>query len=160
MPTSKLPDVLLGALAADAVSMPVHWYYDRAALARDYGQVAGYLAPRNPHPDSILWRSRYQALNPRGDILHEQARYWGQRGVHYHQFLAAGENTLNFQLAAPDLHQQTVELGRYDADAWLAFYLDFMLTPGRHRDTYVEEYHREFFTNLRAGPQAARLRGR
>ena len=150
MPTSKLPDVLLGALAADAVSMPVHWYYDRAALARDYGQVAGYLAPRNPHPDSILWRSRYQALNPRGDILHEQARYWGQRGVHYHQFLAAGENTLNFQLAAR-LHQQTVELGRYDADAWLAFYLDFMLTPGRHRDTYVEEYHREFFTNLARG---------
>ena len=26
-----------------------------------------------------------------------------------------------------------------------------MLTPGRHRDTYVEEYHRHFFTNLAAG---------
>ncbi len=147
---STLPDALLGALAADAVAMPVHWYYDRAALARDYGQVSSYLAPRNPHPDSILWRSRYTPPNERGDILHEQACFWGQRGVHYHQFLRAGENTLNFQLAAR-LHAQVAELGRYDADAWLAYYIDFMLTPGSHRDTYVEEYHREFFTHYARG---------
>ena len=144
------PDALLGALAADALAMPVHWYYDRAALVRDYGEVTSYLAPKNPHADSILWRSSYTALNERGEILHEQARYWGQRGVHYHQFLAAGENTLNFQLAAR-LYAQTVARGRYDADAWLASYLDFMLTPGNHRDTYVEEYHREFFTNYARG---------
>ena len=99
-------DALEGALAADAVAMPVHWYYDRAALARDYGRISSYLAPKNPHPDSILWRSSYTPLNERGDILHDQARYWGQRGVHYHQFLAAGENTLNFQLAAR-LYEQT-----------------------------------------------------
>ena len=147
---NTLPNALLGALAADAVAMPVHWYYDRAALERDYGQITSYLAPKNPHADSILWRSVYTALNARGDILHDQARYWGQRGVHYHQFLAAGENTLNFQLAAR-LYTQTVRLGRYDADAWLEDYLSFMLTPGRHRDTYVEEYHREFFANYARG---------
>ncbi len=140
----------MGALAADAVAMPVHWYYDRQALARDYGEVTSYLAPKNPHPDSILWRSSFTPLNERADILHEQARYWGQRGVHYHQFLAAGENTLNFQLAT-QLYHQTLRLGHYEADAWLAFYLDFMLTPGRYRDTYVEEYHREFFTNYARG---------
>ena len=144
------PNSLAGALVADAVAMPVHWYYDREALARDYGQITSYLAPKNPHPDSILWRSSYTPLNERADILHDQAKYWGQRGVHYHQFLAAGENTLNFQLAAR-LYEQTLDLGRYDADAWLAFYVDFMLTPGRHRDTYVEEYHREFFTNYALG---------
>jgi ADP-ribosyl-[dinitrogen reductase] hydrolase len=149
---TQQPDALLGALAADAVAMPVHWYYDRVALERDYGKLDAYVAPRNPHPDSILWRSQYTALNKRGDILHEQARYWGQRGVHYHQFLAAGENTLNFQLAAR-LYRQTCETGRYDADAWLAFYIDFMLTPGNHHDTYVEEYHREFFTNYARGRQ-------
>ncbi len=144
------PDALFGALAADALAMPVHWYYDRAALERDYGKVSSYVAPKNPHPDSILWRSQYTPLNERGDILHEQAMYWGQRGVHYHQFLQAGENTLNFQLAAR-LYLQTRESGRYDPDAWLAFYVDFMLTPGRHHDTYVEEYHREFFTNYARG---------
>ncbi len=147
---SERPQALLGALAADALAMPAHWYYDRAALQRDYGTLASYVAPKSPHPDSILWRSSYTPLNARGDILHEQARFWGRRGIHYHQFLTAGENTLNFQLAARR-YEQTRDLGRYDADAWLAFYVDFMLTPGRHQDTYVEEYHREFFTNYARG---------
>jgi ADP-ribosylglycohydrolase len=130
--------------------MPVHWYYDRSALQRDYGTISGYLPPKNPHPDSILWRSTYTPLNSKGEILHEQAAYWGKRGIHYHQFLHAGENTLNFQLARL-LHGQVLGLGRYDADAWLAAYIDFMLTPGRHRDTYIEEYHRNFFTNYARG---------
>ncbi len=133
--------------------MPVHWYYDRVALERDYGTISGYLSPKNPHPDSILWRSTYTPLNPKGEILHEQTAYWGQRGIHYHQFLKAGENTLNFQLAR-QLYVQNLSLGRYDADAWLAAYIDFMLTPGRHRDTYVEEYHRHFFTNYARGRKA------
>ncbi len=125
--------------------MPVHWYYDRAALRRDYGVVRDYLAPRNPHPDSILWRSAYTPLNERGNILHEQAQYWGQRGVHYHQFLAAGESTLNLQLARV-LIESLEERGGYDPEDYLRRYVDFMLTPGRHRDTYVEECHRKFFT--------------
>jgi len=140
----------LGSLAADAVAMPVHWYYDREALRAEYGEISGYLAPKNPHSGSILWRSHYAAANPRGEILHEQAVYWGQRGIHYHQFLKAGENTLNFQLAS-ELVRMTGEIGGYDPDAWLARYIDFMLTPGKHRDTYVEEYHRGFFTRYAAG---------
>jgi ADP-ribosylglycohydrolase len=146
----KQPTAFLGSLAADAAAMPVHWYYDRAALERDYGTITRYLAPKNPHPDSILWRSTYKPVNAKGEILHDQAVYWGRRGIHYHQFLQAGENTLNFQLARV-LHDQTLSLGRYDADAWLETYIDFMLTPGKHRDTYVEEYHRHFFTNYARG---------
>ncbi len=151
MPTQFRPvDALLGALVADTLAMPVHWYYDREALTRDYGELERCLAPRNPHPDSILWRSSYQAPNPRGDILHDQAVYWGQRGIHYHQFLTAGENTLNFQLAR-QLYALIKASGSYDPDRWLATYQDFMLTPGQHRDTYIEEYHRAFFTNLARG---------
>jgi ADP-ribosylglycohydrolase len=41
--------------------------------------------------------------------------------------------------------------GGYDPDLWLAHYIDFLRTPGRHRDTYLEEYHRGFFTNLARG---------
>lgn len=139
-----------GSLIGDALAMPVHWYYDRAALRRDYGVVRDFLAPREMHPDSILWRSQYVAPNPRGDILREQARYWGQRGVHYHQFLRAGENTLNLQLARL-LLECLQDLGGYDADEWLERYIAFMLTPGRHRDTYVEEYHRHFFAAYARG---------
>jgi ADP-ribosyl-[dinitrogen reductase] hydrolase len=139
-----------GSFIGDALAMPVHWYYDRAALLSDYGVVRDYAAPRNPHPDSILWRSAYTALNARGDILREQAQYWGRRGIHYHQFLRAGENTLNLQLARV-LIDSLIARGSYDADDYLRRYIDFMLSPGRHRDTYVEECHRKFFTNYSRG---------
>ena len=141
---------LVGALAADALSMPVHWYYNRAALRRDYGRVSSYVVPKSPHADSILWRSEYQPLNEKGNILHEQAVYWGRKGVHYHQFLHAGENTLNFQLAVA-LFEQVKETGSYNAEAWVERYCEFMLTPRRHGDTYVEECHRAFFTNYARG---------
>ena len=152
--TANLSDTLMGmtmgSFIGDALAMPVHWYYDRSALHRDYGLVRDYMAPRSPHSDSILWRSAYIALNDRGNILHDQAHYWGQRGIHYHQFLRAGENTLNLQLAKV-LMQSLTACGEYDADDYLQRYIDFMLTPGNHRDTYVEECHRKFFTAYARG---------
>lgn len=144
---------IFGLYIADALAMPVHWYYNTAALERDYGYVTDYMAPKNPHPDSILWRSSYQAANAKGEILHDQAKYWGQRGVHYHQFLKAGENTLNLKLCSL-LIDSLAEKGGYDADDWLARYIDFMTTSGNHADTYVEEYHRHFFTGLASGKPA------
>jgi len=132
------------------LAMPVHWYYDRAALVRDYGRVTDLAAPKNPHADSILWRSSYSAPNAKGKILHDQAKYWGQRGVHYHQFLRAGENTLNMQLAL-ELLASLRECGGYDRDDYTRRYIEFMTVPGRHRDTYVEECHRNFFTKYARG---------
>jgi ADP-ribosylglycohydrolase len=148
--TNPLYSGFLGSLVGDAVAMPVHWYYNTGALDRDYGVIHAYVAPRNPHPDSILWRSHYQPLHANGDILHEQARYWGQRGIHYHQFLAAGENTLNLKLARELFHWITAGK-HYDPAAWLEHYIACMHDPQWHRDTYIEEYHRAFFTNLSRG---------
>lgn len=149
--------VFLGSLVADAVAMPVHWYYDQAALDRDYpglaaaaGSDAPFLAPHNPHSGSILWRSHWTPPAAKFDILREQAAFWGQHGIHYHQFLAAGENTLNFRLAT-ELLSFVRRHREYDAEKWLDRYVAVMLEPGWHRDTYVEEYHRHFFTNLAAG---------
>jgi ADP-ribosylglycohydrolase len=158
---------LVGSLVADAVAMPVHWYYDQAALDRDYPQLAElasgsslgedasacrpvFLTPRNPHPGSILWRSQWTPPNPQFDILRDQAQYWGQHGIHYHQFLAGGENTLNYRLAT-ELFMMVRGDRWYDAEKWLDRYVSLMLEPGWHRDTYIEEYHRHFFTNLAAG---------
>jgi len=141
---------LLGAFLGDALAMPVHWYYDRGALARDYGRVTDLIAPKNPHADSILWRSSYAAPDAKGEILHEQGQYWGRKGVHYHQFLAAGENTLNMQLAL-ELLASLRAVGGYDRADYLRRYVEFMTTPGRHRDTYVEECHRNFFTRYARG---------
>lgn len=151
--------LLAGPFIADALAMPVHWYYNRGAMLRDYGVVQDYLPPRNPHPDSILWRSSYTPLNKRGDILHGQARYWGVRDIHYHQFLQAGENTLNLQLGHVLLASVT-HSGGYDLSDYLQRYMEFMLTPGSHRDTYVEEYHRHFFTCFARGWKPARCGGK
>ena len=147
---SRQKGAILGMFIGDALAMPVHWYYDRQALYRDYCHVTGYLAPKNPHPDSILWRSVYNVIDPSMDILHDQRKYWGQHGIHYHQFLKAGENTLNLKLCALMI-ETVVENGTYDCDIYLNRYIDFMITPGRHEDTYVEEYHRHFFTNYANG---------
>ena len=147
---TKAYDSLLGLYIGDALAMPVHWYYNRQALNRDYGRVTDYMAPRNPHPDSILWRSSYRAPNAKGEILHDQAQYWGQKGVHYHQFLRAGENTLNVKLCHLLIESLNAS-GTYDADDYLNKYIAFMTTPGNHRDTYIEECHRNFFANYARG---------
>lgn len=147
---SRQKGAILGMFIGDALAMPVHWYYNRNYLERDYGRVSSYLAPKNPHPDSILWRSAYTPPNRSADILHDQRQYWGRPGIHYHQFLKAGENTLNLKLCHL-LISILKKNGGYDADAYLERYIDFMTTPGSHRDTYVEEYHRHFFTNYAHG---------
>jgi len=147
---SRCQGALYGLFIGDALAMPVHWYYDRAALERDYGVVRNYLAPKNPHPDSILWRSSYQPINDKADILHEQKQYWGKPGVHYHQFLQAGENTLNLKLCSQLIASINAN-GEYRPEDYLKRYISFMTKPGNHRDTYVEEYHRHFFTNYARG---------
>ena len=141
---------LLGLFLGDALAMPVHWYYDRAALQRDYGEVRSMLAPRNPHPDSILFRSSYVPRDPEADILHDQAVFWGRPGVHYHQNLQAGENTLNLRLV--QLLLDTIEERRvYDPDLYLEQMIAFLRNPHSHSDTYVEEWVREFFDRRAQG---------
>ena len=143
----RLQGALWGVFIGDALAMPVHWYYDTLALMRDYGTVKEYLKPKNPHPDSILWRSSYTPPNSSTDILHNQAQYWGKKNIHYHQFLKAGENTLNLKLGR-ELLLLLQRDGKYSADSWLTEMISFMTTPGKHNDTYVEEYLREYFINL------------
>ncbi|NNL74882.1 MAG: ADP-ribosylglycohydrolase family protein [Desulfobacterales bacterium] len=147
---SKSRGTLYGLCIGDALAMPVHWYYNRQALFEDYGLVTDYLAPRNPHPDSILWRSEYVAPNSKGEILHAQAQYWGQKNIHYHQFLKAGENTLNVKICRL-LIESLNQNNAYREDDFLKRYISFMTTPGNHQDTYIEECHRNFFANYAIG---------
>lgn len=147
---SQISGALAGLCIGDAMAMPVHWYYNRQALENDYGLVTDYLKPRNPHPDSILWRSSYKAVNAKGEILHDQAPYWGKKGIHYHQFLDAGDNTLNVKICRLLVDSLNQNRG-YDAHDFLTRYIHFMTTPNSHQDTYIEECHRNFFANYAAG---------
>jgi ADP-ribosylglycohydrolase len=45
---SKCRGALYGLCIGDALSMPVHWYYNRRAILDDYGWVTDYLNPRKP----------------------------------------------------------------------------------------------------------------
>ncbi|THB77805.1 MAG: ADP-ribosylglycohydrolase family protein [Desulfobulbaceae bacterium] len=146
----QISNSLWGMFIADALAMPVHWYYDTKALARDYGKVTGFLEPKNPHPDSILWRSHYTPLNESGNILHDQDVFWGKKGIHYHQFLRQGENSLNLKLAR-QLLILLQEDQAYTPRSWLKRMISYLQDPTSHRDTYVEEYLRHFFTEFAKG---------
>jgi ADP-ribosyl-[dinitrogen reductase] hydrolase len=67
-----------GSLVADALAMPVHWYYDREALRRDYGTVDRYVAPRRHHPEGYMHKLQWAPVNAKADIMHGQARFVGQ----------------------------------------------------------------------------------
>lgn len=147
---SRVKGSLYGLFIGDALAMPVHWYYNRDALKRDYGIVTDYMPPKNPHPGSILSYKSYEPKTTKGEILHDQAQYWGKKGIHYHQFLKAGENTLNLKIVRLLIDSLNEKRG-YDVDDYLERYISFMTTPGNHRDTYVEEYHRQFFAKYERG---------
>ncbi|KAJ8004052.1 hypothetical protein DPEC_G00154790 [Dallia pectoralis] len=164
----SVQEALWGMCAADAMSMPVHWYYNIDDIRKDFGGwITGFNTPKNQHPSSILtlsntagsgrtaWSSGSDRTNVVGNIiLHDKLKFWKASGktVHYHQGLQAGENTLN---AICSLRvAESLSGGKFAnvADpaaraAVLADYVCFMTTPGTHRDTYAESFHRDFFSD-------------
>ncbi|XP_061745183.1 uncharacterized protein LOC133544123 isoform X3 [Nerophis ophidion] len=154
--------------AADAMSMPVHWYYDIHDIKRDFGGwISGFNAPRSKHPSSILslsstsgsgrtsWLSTANQEEVVGNvILHDKLPFWKSSGGshHYHQGMKAGDNTLNVLCALRAA--QTLASAAYadislpDARAAvLVDYIQFLTTPGMHSDTYAESFHRSFFSD-------------
>jgi len=142
-----------GAFVGDALAMPAHWYYDRAAIRSDYGVLDVYRAPRRLHPDSVLSRRDYKADDEEADILGEDRVFWGAQSIHYHQHLRPGENTLNLKLLRVALDQLFVQ-NQYDRARYADRYVNYMRTPSEHHDTYLEACHRGFFRNLRSGTPA------
>lgn len=43
-----------GIFIADALSMPVHWYYNPGDIRRDFGNIDTYQPPKARHPSSIM----------------------------------------------------------------------------------------------------------
>jgi len=163
----RLEGALWGIFIGDALSMPVHWYYDPQDIVRDYGGIRGYEAPREKHPSSIMDRSATGhggRGSAEGDvvgavILHGKKHLWGgPRGVHYHQGMKAGENTLNALCARLVLRSVAASGGYAPAD-FLERYVRFMTTPGSHDDTYCESFHRDFFRNWAKGRPPERCCG-
>ncbi|KAG2496733.1 hypothetical protein HYH03_005144 [Edaphochlamys debaryana] len=154
----RIRGALWGIVIADALSMPVHWYYNPNDIRRDYGEIDTYQPPRARHPSSIMSVSNTgghgrggQGGRIIGDVInHGKHDFWGKSGVHYHQGMKAGENTLNAICAR--LVTRTIARDQgYNSTSFLQEYVKFMTTPGSHNDTYAESFHRDFFKNWAAG---------
>ena len=150
---------------ADALAMPVHWYYNTLDIMRAFpGGIRKMEDAPAHHPSSIMTlHSRTQGgrkakeSGPRiqivGDvILKGRADLWNKQNIHYHHQMKAGENTLNAQCVRVLIRSMTAMGGQYSKEAFLDSYIQFMTAdPPLHRDTYAESYHRGFFANLMNG---------
>ena len=148
----------------DALSMPVHWFYNPLDIQRAFpGGIQKMEAAPATHPSSIMKlhstnaggrgsQGKQSGTEIVGDvILKGKRQYWGITGQHYHQGLPAGENTLNAWCARL-LMQCIATNGRYKPHQFLQDYIDFMTSDQpQHPDTYAESYHRGYFANLEAG---------
>ncbi|MEN8687633.1 MAG: ADP-ribosylglycohydrolase family protein [Desulfuromonadales bacterium] len=148
---------------ADALAMPVHWYYNPLDIDRDFpGGVRSMAAAPDRHPSSIMALHSVSHGGRKAGVAGERqrqvvgkvilkgkAQFWGQPNRHYHHRMQAGENTLNAHCARLLLRTLSASAGIYRKDRFLDAYIDFMTAdPPRHPDTYAESYHRGFFANL------------
>ena len=151
---------------ADALAMPVHWYYNTQDIETAFpGGIATLEAAPSYHPSSLMslhstakgGRGAQVAGGPCREIVGEvilkgKRSYWGQPNQHYHQQMQAGENTLNAYCVRVVMRALLATDRHYRKDRFLADYIDFMTAdPPRHPDTYAESYHRGFFANLENG---------
>ena len=154
----RMRGALWGMFVGDALAMPVHWYYNIAALWQDFGVIRDYQAPKAHHPNSIMALANTAKAgrgSQEGDIvgsiiLKGKKHHWGPANRHYHQGMQAGDNTLNL-LCARVLLRSLNALGHYDSKDFLRDYVAFMTEPDRHNDTYAESFHRDFFANYARG---------
>ncbi len=159
----RVKAALVNLYIGDALSMPVHWFYNPVDILRSFppfGVQDMQPAPLH-HPSSIMslhstrQGGRIQPGSGKqvvGDvILKGRRQLWGKPNTHYHHALKAGENTLNTWCARLLMNGMT-EHGHYEPEWWAQRYIDFMTAdPPQHPDTYAESYHREFFSNLVVG---------
>jgi ADP-ribosyl-[dinitrogen reductase] hydrolase len=165
-PAERMRGALWGLFVGDALAMPAHWYYDVAALQRDFGVIRDYQAPRAHHPGSIMalastgqaGRGSQEGNVVGGVILKGKKQHWGQANRHYHQGMQAGDNTLNL-LCVRVLLRTLNATGRYDPADYLRDYVSFMTSPDSHNDTYAESCHRDFFANYARGLPPERCAG-
>ncbi len=153
---------------ADALAMPVHWYYNPMDIFRDFrGGITGLEDAPAQHPSSIMSlhstkqggrgaRQTNQQQEIVGDvILRGRREFWDQPNVHYHHGMRAGENTLNAHCARVMMRVLSNNSGRYDQSQFLTAYIEMMTAdPAQHPDTYAESYHRGFFANYVSGKPA------
>ena len=161
--TQRARAALRNQFVGDALAMPVHWYYNPLDIDRAFpGGVQRLEAAPAQHPSSImvLHSTRHGGRGSQGGqreivgdvILKGRRQFWGVPGMHYHQGMQAGENTLNAHCTRVLMRTLTTDGGLYQPEHFLRDYIAFMTAESpAHPDTYAESWHRGFFANLEGG---------
>jgi ADP-ribosylglycohydrolase len=139
---------------ADALSMPVHWFYNPQDIFTAFpAGIQKFEAAPPSHPHNFLTLPDTKGKQIVGEvILKDKAKFWGVPHQHVHQSMQAGENTLNAHCARLVTRTLIENGGHYDANIFLTNYIAFMTSDSpQHPDTYAEAYHRGFFENLDRG---------
>ncbi len=161
----RVKAALVNLYVGDALSMPVHWFYNPFDIEKTFppnGITKMQAAPRY-HPSSImnLHSTTSGGRKDKKDtkqneivgnvILKGKSHLWGRTNGHYHHKLPAGENTLN-AWCSKWLMNILAKDGDYNSNKWLEEYVSLMTSDiPKHPDTYAESYHRGFFANYALG---------
>ena len=163
---SRVTNALKTQFVADALAMPVHWYYNPMDIEKAFpGGVQKFEAAPEFHPSSIMSLhstrrgGRRYGHNAEAEpqivgevILKGRDQFWNVPNVHYHHGMGAGENTLNAHCSRVLMRCLADGNGEYSSQAFLSAYIGFMTAdPPAHPDTYAESYHRGFFANYAKG---------
>lgn len=157
----RVRGALYGMFIADALAMPTHWYYGGSdQVRRAYGKIKGYVKPQTKLPGSIMSKSNTGGGGRgsfKGDIIgdvifHGKKKFWA-RGAdyHYHHALEKGGNTLEILLTRRVLATIASTKGTFVPKSIVDDYVQFMMTPDTHNDTYCGTCHRMFFANMKSG---------
>uniref|UniRef100_A0A7S2RNV1 Uncharacterized protein n=1 Tax=Mucochytrium quahogii TaxID=96639 RepID=A0A7S2RNV1_9STRA len=149
------------ALFGDAVSVPMHWYYDEQVLHEHYcprGTLDGIVPVRQDvlHPNSWKYFSSVDPLDRDVhpfDLFHDKAGLFSQPGAHYHGMLEEGQVTLTCLLMIQLYNSVRLNNGNYDGCDYGKRYKQMLLVPGMHNDTYIESSHRTYFRRLSQSSQ-------
>lgn len=164
----RVIDALKTSFVADALAMPVHWFYRPMDIEQAFpGGIKRFEAAPEFHSSAIMSlhsknkggrqssdnTSQDDVVEIVGDIiLKDKAQFWDMPNIHYHQGMKAGENTLNAHCTRVLMRSLADADGSYNRKTFVSDYIDFMTAqPATHPDTYAESYHRGFFANLTEG---------
>ncbi len=181
MNTQAIENALWGLFISDAISMPAHWYYKLKYLKEEFGTISGYNDAPHPHPESFMVGNSYlpdlekaSKYSRKYDILHKYIKFYDtsynhlhidikehagehanamptlQERYHYHHGLQAGENTLGANLVRV-LMRSVIFTGEYKQEIFLNDFVEFMTTPEKNRDPYLEIFIRKWFENYSKG---------
>merc|ERR1711865_1225254 len=120
----RVKGALFGLLIGDALSMPTHWFYGgERQVAATYGRITDYVAPTDHLRGSIMSKSNTGGAGRggfHGDVIgsvvfHGKKEFWKPGAdYHYHQGMAAGDNTLEALLARRVINVTGAASGQFD----------------------------------------------